>query len=421
MNLKNYLEENIEEVREEFPLLKHWVFLNAADQMIPGNYWLKAVQEFYEFQKAGRMEDIPVQDIATHPFLTQTFFECCERAARFIHADKEEVILIYRPMQVANLIINDLLEWKEGDNVVFSDLEYPSFTFILLGIKERFGVELRRVKNVNGEVLISDLERAIDEKTKLVVINRTTAFDGFTYDVKKVCQIAHAKGALVLDDAMQALGAIDVDVHEDNVDFLVSGSYKWLCGPEGAGIFYIRKDLIERFNPKFRNYLAMDSPRGIPFSFPDHDNLEDWKYPLVKTAYRFSQDTVIGPAVFGFNATLKFYEKLGIQNIEKRVRRLGKYLVEKLQEIGCKVRTPTDPKKMHGLIVYTTGSYETDVASFNRFNAPPVGQKPVKVSLRALGGVGGIRVSTHFFNTEEDIDFLVNVQKEILKKRSKSS
>lgn len=415
MDLRNnYLEQNFDAIREEFDLLKYWTYFNAADQMIPGNYWLKACHDFYDFQERGRTEDIPDPDIATHPFLMSTTFEAVERSAKFINADKEEVTLMYRPMLAGNMIV-DMMEWKKGDNIVFTDLAYPSFPYIFAGLKERYGVELRVVKNVNGEILLEDLEKNIDDNTKLVSINRTTAFCGFTYDVKKVCEIAHKYGALVLDDSIQALGAIDIDVHEDNVDFMVSGSYKWQCGPEGAGIFYIRKDLIKKFVPKFRNYQAVVQPDGkVPFSKFDHDNQTSWDGPLIETAYRFCRDDVLGPAVFGWNATLKFYEKVGIKNIEKRVRHLGQYAVKSLEDIGCEIQHPTDPKKMHGLITYSTGNRERDTATFDRFMYPPLGHKPIKVSQRALGGVGGIRISTHFFNTEEDIDTLIKVQKELM-------
>ena len=419
MNLKNnYLEEHFYKVREQFSLLDHWVFLNAADQSIPGNYWLKAVRKFFDFQESGRMEDIPNQDIATHPFLMAATYEAMEKSARLIGADSQEVTLMYRPLQACNLIINDMLEamqeWKKEDNIVFTDLTYPSFPYVFINLHDRSGVELRCVKNVNGEILMDDLEKAIDNNTRLVTINRTTPFCGFTYDVKQVCKIAHKYNALVLDDAFQAVGAIKVDVHDDDLDFLVTGSYKWQNGPEGAGIFYIRKDLIEKINPRYRNYLAITMPEGVPFSLPHHDNITSWDYPQIQTAQKFSQDVVTGPSAFGWLATLKFIEKLGIENIEKRVRSLGQYAVNRLKDIGVEFQSPIDPDKMHGMITYTTGSYEGDLESFNRFSNPPIGKKPIKVSMRALGGVGGIRVSTHYFNTEEDIDCLVDTQAEIL-------
>jgi len=222
------------------------------------------------------------------------------------------------------------------------------------------------------------------------------------------------RAAPTCDDAFQAVGAILVDVHDDDVDFLVTGSYKWQCGPEGAGLFYIRKDLIPQLEPRFRNYLAVEMPRGLPFSLPDHDNVTDWDHPQIQTAEKFSLGTVTGPSAFGWLATLKFIERVGMANIDRRVRHLGQYAVAALREAGATFTSPTDPKKVHGLLTYTTGSPERDLTSFQRLNAPPIGKRPIKISMRALGNVGGLRVSAHFFNTEQEIDDLARRQGEII-------
>ena len=411
----NYIDEHIEEIRKEFKLLDYWVYLNSGDQMIPGNYWLKAAREFYDFVEFGRMEDIPVADIATHPFLTTAWNDCIELGARFINATPEEVTNTYRPAITANLLLYNCFDWKAGDNVVITDLNYPSIVYILMDIRKRYGVELRVVKNVRGEILLEDMEKAIDGRTRMVCVDRTAAFGGFTYDMKALCKIAHAKGALVFDDAIQALGAIKIDVKDDDVDILVSGAYKWQCGPEGAGLLYVKKDLIRKLDPRYRDYLWADIPTGIPFALKDHDNMRHWDFPPMETANKFSQDVTIGPALFGWKETLRFYEKIGMENAEERIKRLGTYLIERLEEIGCVVKTPKDVRKRHGMIVYTTGSYENDLKSFQRFAAPGRCMKPIKVSMRALGGVGNIRACTHFYNTEEDVDYLIRVQSAVMK------
>jgi len=409
---------NLELYRKEFPVLKYWVYLNTADQAPPGKYWIKAMRECLTLYEAGRISDAPPYDPATHPFLTPVFFECIKRAAKLLHAKESEVTNIYRVMTHANFIINDLIKWEHGDNVVFSDLDYPSIPYILLGLRRK-GVELRRVKNVNGEILLSDLERAVDDKTKLVIINRTTPWCGFTHNVREVVKIAHKHGAYVLDDAFQAAGAIDINVHAEDIDFLLTGSYKWLLGPEGAGILYVREDLIEKLEPSFRNYIWADTPTGIPFSSPNHDNLKHWDYPLVNNANKYDLGVCVTPILFGWNATLKFIEKIGMNSIESKVRKLGTYCINRLHEIGVKVVTPEDPRKRHGLIVYTTGNHRLDMRSYERLNSGAPGEKPVKVSLRYVGGIGGIRISCHFFNTKDDIDQLIEVQKKILREENR--
>jgi len=176
----NYIDENIDALRSEFKWLDHWIYLNAGDQMIPGNYWLKVAREFYNFVEYGRMEDIPSADIATYPFLLSAWEECIERAARLINADKDEVTNTYRPAITAKLIFYNMFDWFEGDNIVFSDLSYPSFVYILQDVRRRYGVELRVIKNVDGVVRMEDMEQAVDERTRMVVIDRTAAFSGFT-------------------------------------------------------------------------------------------------------------------------------------------------------------------------------------------------------------------------------------------------
>jgi len=415
----NYLEDRFDWVREQFTLLEHWNFFNVADQAIPGQYWLRAVRQFFDFQEAGRMEDIPNQDIATHPFLMEATYDAAARSAKLIGADLDETCLMYRPLQAANMICNDILPdiepWKKGQNIVFTDMCYPSGPYVFLNIKDKFGIELRCVKNVGGEILMEDLEAAIDENTRLVSINRTTAFCGFTFDVKEVCKLAHKHGAYVLDDAFQALGAIDINVHDDDLDFLTSGSYKWQNGPEGAGVLFVKKEIIEKTNPMYRNYLAIQMPEGVPFSLPHHDNIKSWNYPQRPDIAKFNQDTVTGPSAFGWQATVKFIEKLGIKNIEKRVRMLGQHAVNSLKEIkGIEFRSPIDPKKMHGIITYSTGSYERDLECWNNFMHPDIGSRPTKISMRALGGVGGIRFSVHYYNTTEEIDQYVAKQADML-------
>ena len=139
---------------------------------------------------------------------------------------------------------------------------------------------------------------------------------------------------------------------------------------------------------------------------------------MVKNANRFEMGTTTTPVLFGWNATLDFLLDIGTKKIERKVRGLGDYAYDRLSEIGCKVVTPEDKKKRHGLIVYTTGDLKIDKISFETFTAPPAGYKPIKVSFRFVGGVGGIRVSTHFFNTKEDVDYLIELQEKILKEHS---
>ena len=114
--------------------------------------------------------------------------------------------------------------------------------------------------------------------------------------------------------------------------------------------------------------------------------------------------------LWGFYACLNYFNSIGIKEIEKRNRYLSEYLMEGLKDSKVKINTPEDPKKRGGLVTYTTGKHEENQKIFNIFN-----KEGIKVALRYAAGIGGIRVSTHFYNTEEEIDKLIKIQEKTLK------
>lgn len=400
------LDERIDDIRRQYDVLRDNVYFMSAAVGPAGHYWLDAVADYFEGQRLGRREP----GLSVH-IRRESFARAGN--AKLIGADEDEVTNSYRVMAAANFVINNLVDWQKGDNVVFSDLTYPSITYILLRLRQK-GVELRRINNVNGEVPLAEYERQVDSRTKLVCVCRTTPWCGFTQDIRALCEIAHAKNARVFDDAMQAVGVTEIDVHADNVDFLASGSYKWQCGPEGAGLLYVRRDLIPQLDGGYSNYLTAEYPGECPILGPEgHDNITHWDYPLPQTADRYNLGQCTGEALVGWEATLDFLHGLGIPDIAARVRELGGYLVEELEQAGCRVLTPKTANKRHGLIVYTNGSLEADRRAVEALGqAKP---KPIRVSTCSLGGIEGIRVATNFFNTVEDIDLLVSAQKQFMK------
>lgn len=307
------------------------------------------------------------------------------------------------------------MNWKKGDNIVTSDLAYPSNAYVWMSARKD-GLELRRVKNVDGKVLLSDVEKMMDENTKMIVDSHTEYACGFTFNLDALTRLAHEHGALVVVDACQSLGAINLDVRKTGIDFMVTVSSKWLCGPSLSGIMYIREDLIKRFEPAYRFYANVDTfskeylKGGAPWLNPSHDNIRDYDTPLVNTAQKFDCGCVSDDELFGLHAALRYINNLGIKNIEKRVRKLSGYLIDGLSDIGCKVNTPLEPEERAGLVSYSAGSPEVDRKTVDFMNKVNIND-----SLRYQGGVGGIRVSTHFFNNEADIDKLLKVQKDVMK------
>lgn len=389
------IDDQIQDVRDEFPILKYKTYMNSAAHGPALRRVWDAVQECWSFRMN---EDLG----ALQP-------DAKGAAAELIHASREEICWCSRVTQGFNMV-SSMMDIKRGENVVVTDLGYPSNVFVWLPLREK-GVEIRRIENRDGLIETSDFDKAIDDKTRVVSMSHIEWTSGLRYDVKSIVDIAHEHGALVVDDAYQAVGPVDVNVHHDGVDFLLVGSEKWLCSPAFAGIFYIRKGLIDELEPTYRFYNQVEEAFSLepPWVHPDSDNIASYDKPLYPTADKYYRGCVAESAVWGFNAAMEYFNGLGGANREARVLKISGYLIDRLRELGLKVNTPLEPEERGGLVTYTTGRHELNVKSYQTMK-----DKSIIVALRYQRGIGGIRVSTNFFNTEEDVDRLIEVQKHLL-------
>lgn len=389
------LEKNMSKIREDFPTFKHktW-FATAGRGPILRPVW-DAVKSYWEYRLIDSSLDQP---------------NTKDEARKLLHADEEELCWVTRVSEGLNLIAG-MIKPSSGENVVVTDLGYPSNVFVWLPYQKQ-GVKIKRVQNREGDITPADFEEAVNDETKVVCISYTEWASGLTHDLREISNIAHEHGAYLVVDACQSTGAINVDCHSTNVDFLVTCAHKWLCCPSGAGIFYIRGDLIDDFDPSYRFYRTVEEAfkHGPKWEGPDHDNIEDYNKPLVRSADKFDTGCTTPFSIWGLHAALKYFNDLGIKNIQGRVKRLGGYLIDGLLDQGCKVNTPLEPERRHGLLTYSADSHKMNEEIYEALL-----KSNVMVYLRYSGGIGGIRAATHFFNTEEEIDNLLKIQKKVLK------
>lgn len=377
--------------RKDFPILEKQIYLNSAATGPLLTPVKEAVVGWWNGREENQYLNLPDPRIP---------------AAELIHCSMDDIALVHRASQGVN-IVSGLVRPEKGENIVLTDLSYPSSVYPWAGYEEK-GAEIRRIPNKNGTIYLEDFEKAIDDKTKIVCLNRVEWTSGQRYDVKAITDIAHEHGALVLDDAFQAVGAVDVNVKKEDVDFLVFGGEKWLCSAGRAAVLYVKPELVEQYEPDYRFYWRVYKNfqwNYAPWDKPVHDNIESWKGETVKTAERFDPGCVGEDAQCGFHASLMYFNKLGIENIEKRVLHLSKYLIDGLKDLGLKVNTPESPDERAGIVTYSNETYEQNQRAYDEFK-----KKGINTAHRYTGGVGGIRVSPHFFNTEEEIDKLLEIQ-----------
>ena len=369
------------QTRKDFPILEKQVYLNSAAT----GPLLKPVQDAVIGWWKAREE---AQDVATP--------DPRNPAAELIHCEMDDIALVHRASQGVNIVAG-LVDPGKGENIVLTDLSYPSSVYPWAGK----GAEIKRIQNTDGFIEVADFEKTIDDQTKIVCLNRVEWTSGQRHDVKAITQIAHDHGALVLDDAFQAVGAVDVDVNGDDMDFLVFGGEKWLCSAGRAAVLYVKPELVEKYEPEYRFYWRAYKNfqwSYAPWDKPIHDNIESWNGPLVKTAERFDPGCVGEDAQSGFDASLRYFNDLGMENIENKVLELSGYLIDGLLDLGISVNTPVKETERAGIVTYTLGEYAGNVRTYEALK-----KENINVAHRYTGGVGGIRISPHFFNTKEEI------------------
>ncbi len=304
--------------------------------------------------------------------------------AKLINSNPDEIALVANTSTGLNTVAN-MLNYPSGSNAVVADIEYPSVVYPWLRKKSK--VEIRYVKNVDGRILLGDVEKAVDDKTIVIAISHVEYANGFRNDLGALAKIAHEHGAFLLVDAIQSAGAMRIDVRRDDVDFLTAACYKWLLGPAGAGFLYVRRELIERFEPPFVGWASVK-----PEVFETIDLWDIWTLDLSETASRFEVGSPSIISLIGAAAAVQLLLDVGIANIERRILQLTENLLEKVEQLGFKSQTPKDQKCRAGIINFLIDKPEERVEQLLK--------KGIIVSARSHG----IRVSPHFYNTEEEID-----------------
>jgi len=374
---------NVDEIREQFPVTRNKVFLNhAAQSPLPkpvAEVLHKYVDDFSNFGTSS----IEWND-GGKPFF-----------AKMIGAKPEEIAFVENTSVGLNIAAN-VLHYPRGSKIVTTDLEYPSVVYPWL--RRKLGVKVDYVKNVNGKILLEDLEKTVDDNTIAVAISHVEYVNGFRNDLRAVSKIAHDHGAYLIVDAIQSAGAFSIDVKKDDVDFLATACYKWLLSPPGAGYLYVKNDLIKKFEPPFAGWASVKQE-----VFETIDFWDIWSLRLSKTASRFEVGSPSFISLVGAEQALKMLLSIGIDTIQSRIIKLTDYLRENIKNMDLKLQTPEEKQ------------YRSGIVNFKINRAQEITRKLAEKGIVVSARAHGIRVSPHFYNTEEEIDKLVEEIRKILK------
>lgn len=358
--------------RKEFPVCERHIYLDHAG--------IAPVSQRVAAAAAGYAQESSREGAFAYPAWVERTSVVRNDCARLIRAVPEEIAFVKSTSHGLSIIAEGL-DWRAGDNVLYFEGDFPSNIYPWLRLGE-LGVEPRPLRARGGRIEIADIVQRMDKRTRLLSVSSVQFTNGFRLDLERTGKLCSERGVLFCVDAIQSLGILPMDVRSYHIDFLAADAHKWLLGPEGVGIFYCGKELSEKVRPPLIGWKSVE--KDLDFDHPD--------LRLKTSALRFEEGSLNLMGIFGLGAAVSMLLEIGIERIGQRVQDLGTVVIEEAEKRGCAVITPKDRTERGGGVTFRGGF---DPAA-------------VRESLRLQGTMvnvrgGGIRVSPHFYNTEEEL------------------
>lgn len=318
--------------------------------------------------------------------------EAREEVARLLNATSEEICLTKNTTEGLNIVINGL-PWRQGDEIITFNLEHSSVLVSSYFQQRRHGVVVKVLPlatNEEREAVLSKIEASLTEHTRLVFLSHIQYSCGLRMPVKEIRQMLKERGIMLLLDGAQTAGHILLDVKDMDCDFYSIPGQKWLLGSEGVGALYIRKELIPGVEPT--------QVAGRAVLFPD--DFHQFQ-PNTSSMDKFLLTSTSTPLQAGMLEAIRFIQEVGVGEIEQRNLDLATSMKQALQETpGVKVLSPLERQSSSGLVSFT-------IEGVNPKDAVSYLWAQHRIVARPVSSLSCIRISLHFFNTEEEVNKVV--------------
>lgn len=367
--------------RSSFPLTREVTYLDTAAEGLPPVECQQALACYYHEKSMGTPGR---RRLHKEEYLAR------QAAGRLIGAAADDVALLSSASDALNLLANSI-SWRPGDEVLITDLEFPSNVLAWLRLRER-GVRVRVVLSRHGVVEYEDFATRINRFTRLVSISQVSYKTGTQIPfIPALAREAHRVGAVLCLDATQALGRVPVSL--EGVDYLVASSYKWVLGVHGLGIVYLSPYLRESLVPGSVGWYSVQD-----IFVPGH--LERYEYK--PGAARLVAGMPSFPAIYVLRCSIEYLLKIGIQSLDTTLRPLVEHLRAGLASLGVELLTPSEPE------------YASGIVSFSHPKADWIGKTLEEEGVIVWAGDGRVRASVHLYNDEGDIARYLSVLTSVL-------
>jgi cysteine desulfurase/selenocysteine lyase len=366
-------------IRALFPITESAIYFNHAAVSPPPLKTIEAIQ--------SQLRDVSENGSVNFRDWVAVKERARQLVAGMLGARPEQVAFMRNTSDGLSTVANGL-DWLPGDNLVTFRNEFPSNIYPWLRVRDALGVEVRMCEERDGRIDLDELIGLIDARTRVVAISHIQYASGFRADLERLGRAARAHDALLVVDAIQALGVVPINVESELIDVAAAACHKWLLTPEGVGLLYLSSRARERIQPTLVGWISVPNPE-------DYSNFEQgWKSGTL------AWETGTGPAalIYGLEASLDLLTASGIPNIQRHLETLTDYLCGKLRDTDYQVVSSRrlGEKSQIVCIRHTAGLTSMDLYSHLK-----------KRNIITAPRGDRLRISPHLYNTLEEIDELV--------------
>ncbi len=366
-------------LRNDMPITRHWAYFDHAAVAPITAQAQRAMSEW--------AADVAENGELNEPQWLRRIEGVRQLFGRLLNAEPQDLAFIKNTSEGISFVAEGY-PWKPGDNLITAAEEYPSNVYPWMNLAGR-GVEVRMMQSRGCRIDLDDLRSLIDGRTRLVSLSYVEFSSGFRNNLAAIGSLCRERGIHFFVDAIQGLGVLPLDVRNWPLDFLAADGHKWLLGPQGAGIFYLRRELVDFIHTTSVGWSSVVN--SLNFSKID--------FRLKPHAGRWESGTLNMPGILGLGASLERLLEFGLPAIETRLMALTDYLCEQVQRIGLGVFSSRAAGERSGIV---------------SISLPGRDMQQVKRRCREAGVIvnhraGRLRVSPHCYNTHEEIDRLIEL------------
>jgi cysteine desulfurase / selenocysteine lyase len=368
-----------QEIRSLFPVIEKFIYFNHA-AVCPLSTRVRDAMNWL------------VDDVTTNGSFH--FFDWCDKyeavrasAARLVNAKPGEIAFMKNTSDGLSTVANGI-NWQPGDNVITTNVDFPSNVYPWMRLQQACGIEMRMVNERDGRIDAGDVIALIDERTRVVSLSWVQFASGFRADLEAIGKACRAHDVIFMIDAIQGLGALKLDVVRDYVDAFAADAHKYLLGPEGVALFYISERILDLVKPTVVGWMSVN----------DYTSHLDYHLDYRPGALRYECGTVNTAGIYGLGAAIDLFLEVGAEKIEEHILDLSDYLAGQLTAKGYQVYGSRKPQEISAIVTCTHERY-TPKELYHLLH---------EKNIIAAPRVGRLRISPHFYNTRTEIDALID-------------